>query len=526
MLLKILLLQVMSIGLITVPIKAQDQLATLPDLYMEDNDKAVMNSIWNMAGFPTDQDAATEVDRKFLATISRVVPVLQQPIVQQIPMVPTYVPGIIHTITPGFTSSVGLGIASTVASRVPSYPGVAGYPYNHHQQFNDNKQDNQIYQAGGTYIGSPTTINYKVLPKPPNSELDSSEEDDSAGLINNRRTLHPENADLEIPDDNEKETNVGYSTDNLETDSQDLNSADLIMEQMERMMQFEGADDNILKNNKPRNFLQRKSQQNMESQDTNTEVDIRSKTVKNNNPPDEENATMNRNSHMRIHKKKHNRKTDNLSRNSETSTHLPTVANHKNTGKRKGSIRKSSKMPETRKYHEMHENNQKYLCKCDIMSDETMKDSKPRRRNRELNDRNSYTERNVDIRHERPFNCTKYCSVTEENADQTKDKDNFRMRSRHDKSVYHKDKRNNVDDVPAEEESVEPKAVHSRKYRNKQTMNPYVDDFNYRSMRNVNPSEYEAGSPVEVLDNVEDYNSMMHQYPKSNLIHYETLKRL
>ncbi|GLV40585.1 hypothetical protein CBL_04387 [Carabus blaptoides fortunei] len=70
MLLKILLLQVMSIGLITVPIKAQGTthgLEVVPDMYMLDKDKAILNSLWNLAGYSSR--APSDMERKFSAAI-------------------------------------------------------------------------------------------------------------------------------------------------------------------------------------------------------------------------------------------------------------------------------------------------------------------------------------------------------------------------------------------------------------------------------------------------------------------------
>ncbi|GLV40589.1 hypothetical protein CBL_04391 [Carabus blaptoides fortunei] len=309
---------------------------------MKDSDKALLNSIWNMAGFPSDQiEQNPEVARKFLGILKKVGPKVLRTVIPHIGKIPGF-PERIKPVLPY--------LANLIPQRMIDMTGIK----------HKNNNNRQHTGTGRSDADSPTTINYKGPRKPFNSELNSSEEDNLPEVNSNRRALHLKNEDLELFDDNNQETNTIYDlSENLETSPEDLEAVTLALEQLKRMMQDVGD------NKKSWNFLQNMNV-GEQSHDTTKELDILSRSLKNHSPFDvmhigsyhEEVDLQNKNSHMDyMHQKEY--KTDNTTRNSDTSSLDPIGVCHKCAKKRKESSRTSETSPETSKNYEMLQNNQK-----------------------------------------------------------------------------------------------------------------------------------------------------------------------
>ncbi|GLV40587.1 hypothetical protein CBL_04389 [Carabus blaptoides fortunei] len=261
----------------------EESLAEVPELYMLDSDKALLNRIWNIAGFPSNQNEQNpEVTRKFWGMLVKVAPTIIKSVIPKGKM-----PGFLQKVgtdllknsitqlgeIPGFPNKVK-PVLPVVASLIPQFGKLIDVTGTNHTN-NNNRQHSRTDRS---YADSPDTINHKVLPKPTNSEF-----------VSKRSALYQENADLDNSDrNNNTETNAKYYlTDNLKTSPEDLETVNLAIEPMKRMMQFPHIDENIHNKNKTWNFLQRKIHQNM---GTTSKVDLE-----------------NRNSHMDYMRKKANK---------------------------------------------------------------------------------------------------------------------------------------------------------------------------------------------------------------------------
>ncbi|GLV40588.1 hypothetical protein CBL_04390 [Carabus blaptoides fortunei] len=280
----------------------------------------------NQIGFPSFQNQQQpEVSRKFLGMLSKVAPTIIKNVIPKGKM-------------SGYLQNVGAGLLKNSINQIGEIPGFPamlkpilpvaaslipdkfGKLIDATGTKHTNNNNLQQSRTGRSYANSPITINHKVLPKPSNSEF-----------VSNRSALYQEKANLGNSERNKNtETNSKYyPTDNLKTSPEDLETVNLGIEQMKRMMQFEDVDENIHNKNKTWNM------------DTTSTVDL-----------------ANRNSHMDyMHKKVNN--TFNTAGLSETSSSHPRKVSHKGVENRNESNSPSDKSPDTSKYYEILQNNEK-----------------------------------------------------------------------------------------------------------------------------------------------------------------------